>query len=287
MNEIEIIIVDDGSSDRSGLICDNYAQQDGRIRVIHKSNEGLSAARNDGVRVSTAPFILFVDSDDWIAVDLCEKVYKVAIENDSDIVLFSFEKKDVLGKSIQMKPCFKTGTVTDAQAIHYNFSGWDAAWLALYRKELFCDIQYPVGKYYEDVGTSHRLIHLASKKYILNEVLYFHRVGRKGSITASSETRNHLDKREMFASKAMDLYSWGYKEYAQLYAMNLLIKYGWRRYEQKKMVCIVREIKGAAPKTFNAKKRMMLTVYRLSPTMFDVVCIILRKRIKWIKEEDE
>ena len=85
--DFELILVDDGSPDRCGLICDNYAKKDERIKVIHKKNEGLSAARNSGIQIAKGEYIAFVDSDDCINKNMYETLYDTAIENKSDIVV--------------------------------------------------------------------------------------------------------------------------------------------------------------------------------------------------------
>ncbi len=85
--EIEIILVDDGSPDNCGAIIDAYAEKDSRIRVIHKANGGVSAARNDGLKVATGEYVIFCDSDDMMEVDACEKLYQAAKEHDADVVV--------------------------------------------------------------------------------------------------------------------------------------------------------------------------------------------------------
>jgi glycosyltransferase involved in cell wall biosynthesis len=87
---IEIILIDDGSPDRSGLMCDEYAAKDSRVKVVHKTNGGVSAARNKGLEEAAGDWILFVDSDDWIESDGCEVALKTAMENNSDIVMFDY-----------------------------------------------------------------------------------------------------------------------------------------------------------------------------------------------------
>ena len=89
---LEIIIIDDGSPDNCGAICDEYAAKDKRIQVIHKENCGLSAARNDGLARATGEWIAFVDSDDWCELDLYEKAIACAEKTDPDIVLYSLYK---------------------------------------------------------------------------------------------------------------------------------------------------------------------------------------------------
>jgi len=87
LEDIEIILVDDGSPDNSGAICDEYAQKDTRIKVIHKKNAGVSAARNDGLSIATGDYVIFVDSDDYVPVDAYEKMYAKASEEGADVVL--------------------------------------------------------------------------------------------------------------------------------------------------------------------------------------------------------
>ena len=88
--KLEIILVDDGSPDQCGELCEMYAKKDERIRVVHKENGGLSDARNEGVKYATGKYILFVDSDDYIAEDLVEKTVEVAETQNCDIVLFDY-----------------------------------------------------------------------------------------------------------------------------------------------------------------------------------------------------
>lgn len=91
--DIEIILVNDGSRDNSGGICDEYAKSDNRIKVIHKENEGLSNARNTGVNVSIGKYIMFVDSDDWIDIETCKVVLNVAVEHSCDLVFWSYVRE--------------------------------------------------------------------------------------------------------------------------------------------------------------------------------------------------
>lgn len=95
LNEIEIILVDDGSPDKSGEICDQYAKNDKRIKVIHKKNGGVSAARNDGLAIATGEYIIFCDSDDWLPLEALQKLYDAGKETDADVVIgdvYMFEK---------------------------------------------------------------------------------------------------------------------------------------------------------------------------------------------------
>ena len=85
-SDLEIILVDDGSPDSSGALCDQYAKEDKRIKVIHKKNGGLSEARNYGIEAATGSYIMFIDSDDWIDLDMAEMLCKLSNKYDADIV---------------------------------------------------------------------------------------------------------------------------------------------------------------------------------------------------------
>lgn len=87
--DLEIILIDDGSPDHCGEICDEYAKRDSRIRVLHKQNEGLPSARNDGINMATGKWIAFVDSDDWLELDIYEKAIEAGNKYDVDILLFN------------------------------------------------------------------------------------------------------------------------------------------------------------------------------------------------------
>ena len=92
LKDIEIILVDDGSPDNCPKICDEYAQKDARVRVVHKQNEGLGYARNSGMEVAVGEYIAFVDSDDFVDIRMFEELYDVARGNDSDVVYCNIYK---------------------------------------------------------------------------------------------------------------------------------------------------------------------------------------------------
>ena len=99
--KIEIILVDDGSPDRCGEICDEYAKADSRVRVIHKTNGGLSSARNAALDIATGDYIMFVDSDDWIESNCCEELVKKIMEYNADIVAFGLNYVYDSGKIVK------------------------------------------------------------------------------------------------------------------------------------------------------------------------------------------
>lgn len=276
LKEIEIILIDDGSTDGSEKICDEYAEKDNRVRVFHKGNEGLSAARNEGIDVSTAPYIMFVDSDDWVEADFCRVPYLLAKGNNSDLVLFSFNRIYSDGTSRREDPGIQTGGLSEFEALRFNIQFTPAVWLGLYHRSLFKTIRYPDGKLYEEVGVSHRLIHEAKNVFLINKPLYNYRQDREGSITTAPETRNHPDLREMQLRKIEDISCWGYDDYSKELAIYFLAQYGSKEPDVKQVVDLLQ--KGSIPRDFSLKKRTIATILKFSPTLFDAICIAMGRR---------
>lgn len=182
---IEIILVNDGSTDSSGLICDDYALKDSRIKVIHKENGGVSSARNIGLDTASGDYVMFVDSDDYVEVDFCEKSLKMALEMNADIVSFGFYRERIDGTRKEVKTVCPR-TVSPSEGIKelitkkdyiYNF-----LWNKIFRLNLFLGLRYPIGKEYEDQNT-YLLFHKANTIYVSDLILY-HYVYRDNSITS-------------------------------------------------------------------------------------------------------
>lgn len=278
LKDIEIILVDDGSTDGSGQICDEYALRDERIIVFHKQNEGLSSARNDGLDAATSDYIMFVDSDDWVESHFCEKAYMASIDYNADLVLFNYVKIYNNGTIVKNRPDIHPGLVTEFEALLFNLHYTPAVWLGLYRRELFDNVRFPIGKYHEDTGTSHRLLHEAKKIVYVDDALYNYRANRPGSIMTVKATREHHDLIEMRIIRIIDLWNWGYKELAQECAFPMLIQYGCR-HDQRSLLYFVKEMKGHYPNDFSWKRKMLMKVFWCSTVLFNVICIITRKRI--------
>lgn len=275
--DIEIILVDDGSTDDSGQICDEYASRDERITVFHKRNEGLSSARNTGVNVASSEYIMFVDSDDWVELNFCEKAYMELRHYNADLALFDFIKVYADGRSEKKRSNIYSGIISESEALRFNLQFAPAVWLGLYRRSLFNNIKFPVGKYHEDTGTTYKLIHEANKIIHIDEMLYNYRANRPGSIMSSKATRQHHDLVEMKIIRITDLWKWGYRELAQEYAFQMLIHYGCND-EQKPLIDIMNNMRGSFPKNISLKRRILMKTFWRSTVLFDVVCKVMRKR---------
>lgn len=101
LKDLEIILVNNGSTDTSGLICDNYSKVDNRVVVIKQDNLGPSGGRNTGISVASGEYIMFVDSDDWIEPETCETAYQLAIKNDADFIFWSYYNESSIGTKIK------------------------------------------------------------------------------------------------------------------------------------------------------------------------------------------
>ncbi len=191
--DLEIILVDDESPDNCPAMCDAWALKDPRIRVLHNPHGGLSDARNKGLEASSGEFIIFVDSDDYLAPAHCEKLLAAQRETDADIVIGNFawitQDCELITRNF---PSAELASFSGRQCLSllfpksgYSLSCGDYAWDRLYRRNIFmgkAPLRYPVGKTYEDGFVSYKAIFAADTVTIIPDVLYFY-VQRKGSIT--------------------------------------------------------------------------------------------------------
>ncbi|MGI6180371.1 glycosyltransferase family 2 protein [Butyricicoccus intestinisimiae] len=199
---LEILLIDDGSTDKSGEICDSYKIQDDRIKVIHKKNGGLSDARNVGIEAASGSYIGFVDSDDYIDKDMYEVLYRNIIQYNADI---SMCKARLVDNQKIIKDTFHEDTVQVfdtkkdiLQAIYLGHGASIAVPLKLYKKEIFFHIRFPVAKTYEDAFVSWPIIKNA-KRMVLQEISKYNYRQRAGSIThAKKYTQNILDVMEAY-----------------------------------------------------------------------------------------
>ncbi len=188
---LEIILVDDGSPDGCGGICDAYAAKDVRIRVIHKENGGLSHARNAGIDMARGDYLAFVDSDDYLEPDAYETMLDAARRYGAKLVCAGRYDEDEQGGQRCLGLCPEREEFLSAETIIRKIFHWEhldsASWDKLYARELFRDIRYPVGRVVEDVPTTYRLVLLAEGGVLLPKPIYHYR-HRAGSITSASIT---------------------------------------------------------------------------------------------------
>lgn len=215
---IEIILVNDGSTDSSGKICDDYLGKDDRIKVFHKKNGGLSDARNYGLKKATGSLVSFVDSDDIVAENFIELLYKGIEEKDADIVIANScnvnedEKSIVSGDTGE----YELVGIQDAlEKMYYDSDNYlitfVTAWAKLVKRHIAEKALFPVGKTHEDEFTTYKWYLDAKKIVFINTAIYGYRL-RENSIMTSSYSPKRLDAIEAFEERIQILENENYKE---------------------------------------------------------------------------
>lgn len=214
LKDIEIILVDDGSTDDSGRICDEFANMDSRIKVLHKKNGGLSDARNVGINHAEGEYLGFIDSDDYIDNDMYEFLYSNAKKYDADMStcgIYNVHK----GKETEKLPEYSK-LVNKKEAIELVLDGKllvANAVSKLYRKELFKSIRYPNGIIGEDAAVILKILDCCDKIHVDTSQKYFY-YHREGSITSRSFTKKDLDIINVWEENEL----WINKNYPELYS---------------------------------------------------------------------
>lgn len=191
--DLEIILIDDGSPDACGRICDEYARKDKRIKVYHKENGGLSDARNYGIRMATGEYLGFVDSDDWIELDMFETLVSTAEENNADIVSCGYFREDsdctiVCSDGDMM---FNDSVDLVKALLRDDISVF--VWNKLYRKSCLPLSVFSKGHVYEDISIMHKILLMAARGESISKPLYHYRSNRLGSINQSRSMDNLID----------------------------------------------------------------------------------------------
>lgn len=175
---LEIILVDDGSPDQSGKICDEVAKTDSRIKVIHQKNKGLSGARNSGIDIATGDYIGFVDSDDYIDENMYECLYQKCIDHNCDIAISKIHRFSGDWANQEEMKNAEDLILTSQEALKqlHGFEGqqFTVAWNKLYKKELFDGLRYPQGKINEDEFLTYKLLERAKQIVVTDEVSYYY-----------------------------------------------------------------------------------------------------------------
>lgn len=229
LKELEIICIDDGSTDSSGNICDEYAAHDERFVVIHQPNAGQSAARNKGIELARGKYIAFLDSDDWADLEMCEKAYRYAEQNASEVVQFLFHVEPPSPKFIRRLARLTHEHCTELfEKMECVEAGYCVVWNRLYLTEFLRKnrIRFLEGHLFEDEHFSRKVAWLARRIDILHEKLIFYRYG-VGYSNRPGEERKKIQYIPLFTALKDDFEKCG----AGLDVMDLVtkLKYYWFR----------------------------------------------------------
>ena len=214
---LEIILVDDGSNDKSGTLCDKFADKDPRVKVIHKKNGGLSSARNEGIKIATGKYIAFVDGDDWIDEGMYEDMLRAILNFDADIAICNYKEvsrngvRDTSTEAVTVFEGRETLKVFIEEDENYQIQ--NAAWNKLYRRSLMGDLRFPEGKLFEDIVYTTKLLAGSKRAVYVNKAYYNYIFDRSDSIMNSKKVEHLLtDQVPAYKEKGEFLLSIGEKE---------------------------------------------------------------------------
>jgi len=236
-SQLEIILVDDGSTDESGVYCDRQAVSDSRIKVIHKKNGGLSDARNAGLDIATGEYIFFADSDDYIKSDAIGKLVEQLEQDDCDVVACGIEMvwdDETLNRPFTAET---SGMWDGRQAVlemQRNNTICSVAWNKLYRASLWKDIRFPVGKLHEDEYTTYKILYKSGRVEFIPDMLYCY-YQRSTGINAGATRDDRDDHINAFYERYMFFKNAGDEEIAEWSLVKYLeyIKYIYRNTKSK------------------------------------------------------
>ena len=276
-SNIEVVLIDDGSTDSSGMIAKEFTS-DPRFKYIYTDNHGLSSARNLGIEISSADWIMFADGDDWVDDNFCAIPYEIAVNSHSDIVIFEYSKV-YISNLIHNSQEYSVFSIDYETAIDI---GECMVWNKLYRKTLFTELVYPEGRVYEDVAITHKLIYRANKISYCSKKLYFYRI-RQGSISHTTESRR--DEYKSKIERARDLESYGYpRDKAKTQLIIASLAYYGQAYDENDPLFVkaleLLECLQDISLNIKFKHRMMMLIWKKNRQLYRFIYWILGKRMK-------
>lgn len=292
--DFELILVDDGSPDDCGAMCDQYALQDARVRVIHQQNGGLSAARNTGMDAAAGEYITFVDSDDVIAPEYLEALYTGLVENDADISCCQFQEfEDTLPPKIGGAALLDgyPHTMTGHEAVLCIYNGIPGisinACAKLYRKALLSGRCFPVGKIHEDQALVPVVLSEAGTVVSVGRRNYYYRI-RPGSIMHTAFSAKRFDNVEAIDSCIRYFRERGY---------SVLASAAERTRKKVNAICVIQALSSGSrnmiPKQYDLPKfQALYYCYKYSPGSYSWWLaklypngVIIREYLMKIKKE--
>ena len=287
---IEIILIDDGSPDKCGNICDEFAKQDNRIIVIHKPNGGVSSARNIGLDICKGDYIMFADSDDWVEPSFCEEAIKLITTMGVECVSFGYY--DYTNENNKSLVTSGSRYISSEEAIE---SIWGekalffiVVWNKIFHRRLFNDIRFPEGYMFEDNAVTHRIFDLAKNIYLSDLPLYTYR-RRLGSATWTNDTPRRANDRFDIFSERLHFLKLHYpsiaeKQLIQLakHCINNLSVIDWsNNYDiKKKFSAFLRSNKKEILKiNLPLKIKIKLWTYYHSKPLFELYCNSIKFRM--------
>lgn len=289
-SNLQIILVDDGSTDTSGSICDRMAAEDARIQVIHKKNGGLSDARNKGMDAARGIYLAFVDGDDWIDAVMYEKMLAAMLEYEADFAACRYRciYRDRTVDATTGRLIIFEGRQALASYIaeEEQYPIQNAAWNKLYRRELVENQKFPLGKWYEDIVYTTKLLSKIKRCAFVDEALYNYVLDREGSImSAGINVKVLTDQIPAYFEKTAFLKSIGEDELASIHNYyiykRLLIMYTQFEHDKdknrktycKELEAIIKKERGSFAEAYSCKganpnEKKKMDIFLKSPLLY-------------------
>lgn len=219
--DLEILLIDDGSTDSSAALCDSYAKAYSQVKVHHQTNKGLSAARNTGLDMASGGYIFFLDSDDYLKKDALEQMYRTLTQHNADLVIGAYERVSVTGETLSSEgfPNIPSGTAISEKEfwqLSMNHMVAIVAWSKLYPRHLWDTLRFPVGKIHEDNAVLHNIIKQCKNIIYLDKVIIHYRFTPNSIINQPFRFSN-LDKSDVLVEQIRYLCDKGYTDIALYY----------------------------------------------------------------------
>ncbi|WP_251549862.1 glycosyltransferase family 2 protein [Neobacillus muris] len=297
--DFELILVNDGSPDHCGAICDHYAERDIRVKVIHKKNGGLSSARNAGLDVAKGDYIGLIDSDDYIHEKMFEILLENARQHSSDIVVCDFIKVKE-NQYVNVNSSCKNGRVkhySNIEALHQLFfrdensyitnagnnTKWVVVWNKIYKRQIFQGARFNEGRICEDEFIIHKLLYNSKKITAVSNQLYYY-VQRPNSIMNTSYSIKRLDKvyalkdRVDFFSKIKEkkLHSLAYKSYLDTFFWNYYLAKNQLSNSRLELRLLKQTLNGSVKSLLNNpffswKQKLAVLAFMINPIIYELL----------------
>lgn len=287
-HNIEVILVDDGSPDQCGDICEHFAQKDSRIKVYHKTNGGLSDARNYGVERSHGTYITFIDADDYIAPDFVEYLFGLLMHYDAEIscccMIKTTENTVTYGTNTAIpQELLLTGKEACRELLGSLYPVLVTAWGKLYKSEIVKKYPFPVGRTHEDEATTCKYYYAANKVIVGNHCLYAYYQNLNSIMHTSSDSIN-MDIIWSQEHRA-EFFEEHYEKYLAQAAWDKLFYYGLYDSISNQGRCNQLLKNLARRKKLSKRTQFELKIFGMSPWIFDKYLKIIIYPLGKVKEK--
>ncbi len=292
--DFELILVNDGSTDRSGDICDEYSNKDGRIVVIHKENGGQSSARNKGIEIAKGKYIGFIDSDDWVHSDMYKILYDKAIEKDADITacnILEYQKDSSKRLFCNDSTDYLYNRDAAMSEIYLNERLTFSPCNKLYKKNLFKGIRFKEGSILEDMDFAYRIMHQCNRIFYTGNVLYYYRYNDKSTLRKTF-SKKRLDefpvRKDMYTFYVENYPSQANEVYVEWFLTGLMLYINIEKYynnEKKQFKYLIKTDRKVLKslifkKNYSKKKKILLFIGIISPNILVKIYRLYWDRIK-------